>query len=173
VQTHAAMRFPVKRFTAVAVAAVLQFLIPATFASCHSDQVVVTPPQCSEPCCGGNPFAIDCAENPTLTCTTTGDGDVCTAQEYGCDGGKFYAKAAATLPATCPGADGGSTDQDAGDDGAVFETDDGGGTFGGDDAADGGVPEGGGGADGAASEGGDAGADAADGAPDDAPQGQQ
>ncbi|HEX3772517.1 MAG TPA: hypothetical protein VHV30_16680 [Polyangiaceae bacterium] len=165
------MRLPVNR-VALAVGALLQFVIPATFASCHSDEVVVTPPECSDPCCGGDPFTIDCAENPTLTCMTAGD--PCTAQEYGCMNGMAYTKAAATCSAD------GSMEQDAAEsEGAVFQTDDGGGTFGGDDGADSGDSDAAAGTDGASAEsgigsdGGDASADASDGAPDDAAQGQQ
>jgi hypothetical protein len=73
--------------------------IGASF-GCSSEKVV-TPPECADPCCSGNASGIDCAENPELACTESGD--ACTANEYGCTGGEYYYRA----PASCTGGDAG------------------------------------------------------------------
>jgi hypothetical protein len=105
---------------ALALGALLCLAVPATFAACHS-QTFAPSPECSDPCCGGNPTAsIDCALNPTLTCTASGD--PCTAVEYGCANGQFFSRSPATLPATCPGAEAGASEPDGG---GVFTGDDG------------------------------------------------
>lgn len=74
---------------------------------------------CSDPCCNGNADGIDCAKNPVLTCTETGD--PCTARQYGCAAGAYFVKAPATS-AACAMPDAGLT---ADDGGGSFEGDDG------------------------------------------------
>ena len=84
---------------------VLGALSPGAFfgvgASCHGATVVEPAKQCPDPCCGGNPLAIDCALHATLMCIE--DADPCSARAYGCADGAYFLDDPMALPATCAG----------------------------------------------------------------------
>jgi hypothetical protein len=57
--------------------------------ACRSPAGITRPLECADPCCGGNPDGVDCAENPDLACFQPAD--ACPgARSYGCRQGAFF-----------------------------------------------------------------------------------
>ncbi len=77
----------------------LRWAAPAAVVACHGAPVVEAAYHCADPCCGGSLEAIDCAENPNLSCTE--DADVCIARAYGCEDGKVFTRPPSQLPTSC------------------------------------------------------------------------
>jgi hypothetical protein len=70
-------------------------------------KIDVQPMECPEPCCGGDPAGVDCAEHPDLQCEQPDD--VCPGgRAYGCAGGGFFVAATSSCEAADAGADVGS-----------------------------------------------------------------
>ncbi len=108
--------------------------VALALAACSSNPVVQPAKECPDPCCGGNPSSVDCAEHPTLTCQE--DAALCSARVYGCTNGSYFIRAASPLPAGCAEPDAeadanllgdvsliGSEDADGAGDAALIESD--------------------------------------------------
>ena len=65
----------------------IAFLVPMALvvAACGSEPVVKAA-TCTDPCCDGNPGAINCAETPDVSCTAK----AACGGAYGCTGGAFF-----------------------------------------------------------------------------------
>ena len=70
-------------------AAVVACALGLALIACKNSQPVTKAITCSEPCCGGDPEGVDCAENHELQCVEPDD--ACDAgRPFGCSAGVFF-----------------------------------------------------------------------------------